>query len=100
MSYTHYQAKNPTTININDEHVTVTELSERLLELNNKTQNINADGTELSNITSINGNKIGIRTAYSTNKPYLPICDAGGVMEIGTYIDFHDADCTGGNFKA
>jgi len=40
MSYTYYQAKNPTTININDEHVTESELPERLLELNNKTQNI------------------------------------------------------------
>ena len=37
MSYTYYQAKNPTTININDEHVTETELPERLLELNRKT---------------------------------------------------------------
>jgi len=53
MSYTYYQAKNPTTININDEHVTESELPERLLELNNKTQNINANGTTLSNITSI-----------------------------------------------
>jgi len=40
MSYTYYQAKNPTTINITDEHVTESELPERLLELNNKTQNI------------------------------------------------------------
>jgi len=35
MSYTYYQAKNPTTIN--DEVITESELSERLLELNNKT---------------------------------------------------------------
>jgi len=37
MSYTYYQAKNPTTINITDEHVTESELPERLLELNRKT---------------------------------------------------------------
>jgi len=38
MSYTYYQAKNPTTIN--DEVVTESELPERLLELNRKTHNI------------------------------------------------------------
>jgi len=40
MSYTYYQANNPATININDEHVTESELPERLLELNNKTTTI------------------------------------------------------------
>jgi len=100
MCYTYYQAKNPSSINIQDEHVTESELPDRLLELNNKTQNINDDGTALSNITSLNGNKIGIGTAYNTNKPFLPFCDENGVIEIGTFIDFHDADCTGRNFKA
>ena len=38
MSYTYYQAKNPATIN--DEVITESELPERLLVLNNKTQNI------------------------------------------------------------
>jgi len=37
MSYTYYQAKNPATINITDEHVTESELPERLAELNRKT---------------------------------------------------------------
>jgi len=37
MSYTYHQAKNPTTINITDEHVTESELPERLSELNIKT---------------------------------------------------------------
>jgi len=40
MSYTYYQAKNPATINITDEHVTESELPERLAELNRKTSAI------------------------------------------------------------
>jgi len=91
MSYTYYQAKNPTTINITDEHVTESELPERLLELNNKTQNINADGTTLSNITTINSNKIGSPTVFRYNAvtPFIPIVSSAGTMEVGDRIDFH-----------
>jgi len=95
MSYTYYQAKNPTTININDEHVTESELPERFLELNNKTQNINANGTTLSNITSINNRKIGVphgwNFVYWDYAPYIPVCDAfNGSMTVGHTIIFKD----------
>jgi len=45
MSYTYYQAKNPTTININDEHVTESELPERLQSINDKIKHMDDDGT-------------------------------------------------------
>ena len=59
MSYTYYQAKNPSSINIQDEHVTESELPERLLSINNKTQNFNDNCTAIkltasSNIFSFN----------------------------------------------
>ena len=79
MSYTYYQAKNPTTININDEHVTESELPERLLELNNKTQNINANGTTLSNISTIN--------THNFNDMYTTVDDLFMLTRDVTYID-------------
>jgi len=148
MSYTYYQAKNPTTININDEHVTESELPERLLELNNKTQNIirvpgtdedptsyteidgvsfkttlerisNTEGTltkisydpaelvttisgKLS-VGSLNGNKIGASDegfGYTTDAPYIPVCKANGITEIGYRLDFHLADTVFRDFSA
>jgi len=95
MSYTYYQAKNPATININDEHVTESELPERLQSINDKTQNINADGTTLSNITTINTRKIGVphgwNFVYWDYAPYIPVCNAfSGSMTVGHTIIFKD----------
>jgi len=148
MSYTYYQAKNPTTININDEHVTESELPERLLELNNKTQNIvrvpgtdedptsyteidgvsfkqtlerisNIEGTltkvsydPIEILTTISGklvvgtlneNKIGASNegfGYTTDAPYIPVCKANGIIEIGYRLDFHLNDATFRDFSA
>jgi len=54
MSYTYHQAKNPATINITDEHVTESELPERLQSINsmldileNKTTNIIREGDKM-----------------------------------------------------
>jgi len=62
--------------------------------LQTKTQNINANGTVLSNIFTINGNKIGAPASFKYNDeaPFIPVVGTDGVVEIGRYIDFHAAD--------
>jgi len=73
MSYTYYQAKNPTTININDEHVTESELPERLLELNRKTTALSyeeeGDKTIIANTTET-GN---LNVTYATETYTLTV---------------------------
>jgi len=63
--------------------------------LQTKTQNINASGTTLSNITTINGRKIGVphgwNFVYWDYAPYIPVCNAfNGSMTIGHTIIFKD----------
>jgi len=94
-----YQALHPETLPVNitePELVLESELPDRLEALNNKTQNINEDGTELSDIVTLNGNKIGAPDTFKYNDvtPFIPVCDTAGVTEVGRYIDFHDASAS------
>jgi len=83
MSYTYHRAKNPATINITDEHVTESELPERLLELNNKTQNIiRIPGTDEDPISYTEIDGVSFRTTLGrisniedilTNVSYDPL---------------------------
>jgi len=61
--------------------------------LETKTQNINADGTVLTNIATLNGYKFRESGTfiYNNEAPYIPICSANGIMDIGAIIDFHSA---------
>jgi len=93
-----YQANNPETLPVmitEPELVLESELPDRLEELNDKTQNINADGTTLSNITTINERKIGVPHAwnfvYWDYAPFIPVCNAySGSMTIGHTLIFKD----------
>jgi len=69
--------------------------------LQTKTQNINVDGTTLSNITTINGYKFreGGTFMYSEEAPYIPVCESNGTFDIGLQLDFHYAG-TDENYRA
>jgi len=87
MTVSVYQAMHqefPTNL-LAQELVLESELPERLQELNNKTQNINEDGTIMNNITSINGNKLNYDSMQS---PCIPIIESTGQMTISTRIHF------------
>ena len=61
--------------------------------------------TFLGNIVapSLNGNKIGASNegfVYTTDAPYIPVCKANGITEIGYRLDFHLADATFRDFSA
>ena len=100
MSYTYYQAKNQ------EDQVTEEELPIRLQNLNNKTSAISYNPmTFLTSFTGdisigtngkLNGNKIGAPDSFKYNDitPFIPVCDTAGVIEVGRYIDFHDASTT------
>jgi len=60
--------------------------------------------TFLGNIVtpSLNGNKIGASNegfGYTTDAPYIPVCKANGITEIGYRLDFHLADATFRDFS-
>jgi len=53
---------------------------------------------ELTTITgkltvgTLNGNKIGASAegfGYTTDAPFIPVCKANGIMEVGNRLDFH-----------
>jgi len=57
------------------------------------------DATFLGNIVtpSLNGNKIGASAegfGYTTDTPYIPVCKANGITEVGYRLDFHLCDAT------
>jgi len=93
-----YQANNPETLPVmitEPELVLESELPDRLEALNDKTQNINANGTILNNITTINERKIGVPHAwnfvYWDYAPFIPVCNAySGSMTVGHTIIFKD----------
>ena len=54
-------------------------------------------------VPSINGNKIGASDegfGYTTDAPYIPVCKANGITEIGYRLDFHLNDATFRDFSA
>jgi len=54
-------------------------------------------------VPSINGNKIGASDegfGYTTDAPYIPVCKANGITEIGYRLDFHLKDATFRDFSA
>ena len=62
MSYTYHQAKNPATINITDEHVTESELPERLAELNRKTTALEYDvGNTITEIPKMRTEELRVK---------------------------------------
>jgi len=72
--------------------------------LQTKTQNFNASGTTLSNITTINGRKIGVPHGWNFNywnyAPYIPVCDAFyGSMTIGHTIIFKEINIQYGTYE-
>ena len=61
--------------------------------------------TFLGNIVapSLNGNKIGASNegfGYTTDAPYIPVCKANGITELGYRIDFHLPDAVFRDFSA
>jgi len=105
MSYTYYQAKNPSSINIQDEHVTESELPERLATINYNLSLINSTMSGISfeddttvfehNVSmtgKLNGFQIGpLGTTQIPNQaPFLVGTNLDGVTEIGKHIDFHN----------
>jgi len=100
-----YQANNPEHLPISlaePELVLESELPNRLQtinddidELKDKTQNLNIIGTTLSNISTINGIKIGVphswNFVYWDYAPFIPVCNAySGATTIGHTLIFKD----------
>jgi len=100
-----YQANNPEHLPISlaePELVLESELPNRLQtinddidELKDKTQNLNITGTTLSNISTINGIKIGVphswNFVYWDYAPFIPVCNAySGATTIGHTLIFKD----------
>ena len=82
-----YQAEHPETLPVmitEPELVMESELPERLSELNDKTQNINADGTTLSNTTTINTHNFN--DMYSNIQSMLPI--VGEMVPVGHLMEY------------
>jgi len=51
----------------------------------------------------LNGNKIGASNegfGYTSDAPYIPVCKANGITEIGYRLDFHLADAAYRDFSA
>jgi len=72
-----------------------TDNATNMLSLNNDTN----EATFLGNIVapSLNGNKIGASNegfGYTADAPYIPVCKANGITEVGNRIDFHLNDAT------
>jgi len=54
-------------------------------------------------VPTLNGVKIGASNegfGYTTDAPYIPVCKANGITEVGNRIDFHLADATFRDFSA
>jgi len=81
----------------------------RISNIENTLTNVSYDpllpGTSISgNLTvgKLNGNKIGASNeefGYSTDAPYIPVCKAIGITEIGNRLDFHLNDATSRDYS-
>jgi len=79
MSYTYYQAKNPATINITDEHVTESELPERLQSINSMLEALDSRTDRISRV----GDKTLIPNLVTTSIE-MRYNGPDSVMDIGT----------------